>query len=88
MSKGLTVVVCNLYSSNTTTRQNISHSIPQIICYIVVLKVLKPCYLELDNLNVSGKMSGLENINWTLAVYYDALDLLIKSNCIQVQHYF
>ena len=41
MSKGLSVVVCNLYSSNTTTRQNISHSIPQIICYIVVLKVLK-----------------------------------------------
>ena len=40
MSKGLSVVVCNLYSSNTTTRQNISHSIPQIICYIVVLKVL------------------------------------------------
>ena len=52
-----------------------------------LLKFLKPCYLELDNLNVSGKMSGLENINWTLAVYYDALDLLIKSNCIQV-HYF
>ena len=45
MSKGLSVVVCNLYSSNTTTRQNISHSIPQIICYIVVLKVLKHCYV-------------------------------------------
>ena len=61
MSKGLSVVVCNLYSSNTTTRQNISHSIPQIICYIVVLKVLKLLLLhdEPSKLEMRGRFPFL-----------------------------
>lgn len=46
-----------------------------------VFRVTTPIQSEFED--PSGKMSGLDNINWSLGVYADALDLLIRSNCIQ-----